>query len=312
MTGAVYPSPMNASSKFPTQTPLQRSSWLKFCLVGVLWGIPYLLIKVAIAPNAFTPVFLVFARVVIGSAILIPYSIRRGKLKDVRKYLGWIFIYALLEICGPWLLIGSAEQKIPSGLAGLLVATVPFWATILMAFLGDKTALAPKRLTGMAIGFIGVTLVVGLESIRGHQNIGAILMILLATLGYVAGPTLMSRKAPGLDGAAINAIAMAISAVLYLPLAIKDFPHHHISAHAIESVAALGIFPTAMAFALYFSVMADFGPARASLVTYPNTAIAVVLGIIFLNEPLTLGIVLGLPLVLVGSYFASRKPVAKN
>jgi drug/metabolite transporter (DMT)-like permease len=286
---------------------MSRKSWFNFCLVGLLWGLPYLLIKVAVAPGEFTPAFLVFARVVIGSAILIPYSLRKGTLTPALTHLRWIALYAVLEICGPWLLISTAETKITSGLAGLLVATAPFWATIIMSFLGDKTVWHSTRLAGLIIGFIGVAFVVGLESIRGHQNIGAIGMILIATVGYVSAPTIMSRKAPGINGAAINAIAMVITGIIYLPMAIKDFPTHRPSAHAIEAIIALGIFPTALAFALYFTVMADFGPARASLVTYPNTAIAVVLGIIFLHEPLTLGIMIGLPLVLVGSYYASRK-----
>ncbi len=286
---------------------MTRRSWLNFSMVGVLWGLPYLFIKVAVAPGELTPALLVFSRVVIGSLILIPYSIHRGTLRPALAYFPWIFLYALLEICGPWLLISTAETKIASGLSGLLVATVPFWATLLMALLGDKSVWHAKRLAGMVLGFVGVVLVVGLESIRGHQNIGAIIMVLIATLGYVSAPTIMHRKAPELDGAAINAVAMVITSILYLPVAIIQFPHHAISAHAIEATIALGIFPTALAFALYFKVMADFGPARASLVTYPNTALAVVLGIIFLHEPLTLGIILGLPLVLVGSYYASRK-----
>jgi drug/metabolite transporter (DMT)-like permease len=291
---------------------MSRRSWFNFCLVGVLWGLPYLLIKVAIAPGAFTPAFLVFARVLIGSAILIPYTARKGTLRPALKYYKWILLYAVLEICGPWLLISTAEVKITSGLAGLLVATVPFWATIMMSFLGDKSVWHSTRLAGLLIGFVGVSFVVGLESIRGHQNLGAIGMILIATLGYVSAPTIMSRKTPQLDGAAINAIAMVMSGAIYLPFALKDFPTHRPSAHAIEAVVALGIFPTALAFALYFTVMADFGPARASLVTYPNTAIAVVLGIIFLHEPLTIGIIVGLPLVLIGSYYASRKSKAKS
>lgn len=286
---------------------VKNRSWINFSLVGVLWGLPYLLIKVAIAPGEFTPAFLVFARVILGSAILIPYSIHKGTFGAVLKAFKWVFLYALIEICGPWILISTAETKITSGLSGLLVATAPFWASLLMSILGDKSVWHSSRLAGLVIGFLGIILVVGLEAFRGNQNIGAILMILLAAIGYVTAPTMMSRKAPNLNGAAINSVAMLITSVIYLPFGIKDFPRHLPSAHAIEAVLALGIFPTAMAFALYFVVMADFGPARASLVTYPNTAIAVVLGIIFLHEPITLGIVLGVPLILIGSYYASRK-----
>ena len=286
---------------------MSKASWFKFLIVGVLWGVPYLFIKVAVAPGEFTPAFLVFGRLVIGSALLLPLAIHRKTLFPALKELKWIAPYAIIEICLPWYFISSGERKITSGLAGLLVATVPFWASLVMAFNGDKTVWQAKRLAGMVIGFIGIILVVGIESLSGNQSLSAIIFILFSCVCYAIAPATLNVKIPRIDGTAINAIAMAISGVIYLPFAIVQFPTSMPSHNAIYSLIALGIFPTAMAFVLYFQVMKDLGPARSSMVTYPNTVFAVLLGIFFLHEKFTLGIGLGLPLVLIGSYYATRK-----
>jgi len=211
----------------------------------------------------------------------------------------------------PWVLITSAEQKIPSGLAGLLVATVPIWSSILASLSGDKTVWHSKRLGGMVIGFIGVLLVVGIESISSNQNPVAIGMILLASFCYATAVATVTRNIPEIDPIAINGLAMITTAVFYLPFAIFAMPHHSPSVKVIASQLALGIFPTALAFILFFRLLKEVGPARASLVTYLNTAFAVLLGVVILGEPLTLGIVAGLPLVLIGSYLAGRKSVTQ-
>ena len=157
------------------------------------------------------------------------------------------------------------------------------------------------------IGFTGLVLVVGIESLQGKQPILAIFALLVAAFGYALAPTLVNIKMPNVDGAAVNGLAMLITALIYLPVAIVQFPKHRPSVHAIESVIALGIFPTALCFVLFFKLLADVGPARASLVVYVNTTVAVILGVVVLHEKLTIGIVVGLPLVLIGSYFATRK-----
>ena len=159
----------------------------------------------------------------------------------------------------------------------------------------------------MAVGFLGVFLLVGIESFTGSSDPIAILMMLGASLGYSFAVIYITRNLPGVSGIAINGIAMVMSALFYLPATLILWPDHKISTGAIYSVIALGIFSTGIAFAVFFVVMADIGPARASLVTYMNTAFAVVLGVLVLSEPLTIGIIVGLPLVLIGSYLASRK-----
>lgn len=290
---------------------MNRRSWIYFWTIGTLWGLPYLFIRVAVAPGQFTPAFVVFSRVTIGAALLIPYAIQRSTFKPALKQLKWIAAYAALEMVGPWGFISQGETKLNSGLAALLIATVAIWATLLNGALGDKSVWHSTRLIGLTIGFVGICLVVGIESLQGKVNSGAILLLLLAAVGYAIAPTLVRYKIPDLDGAAVNGIAMLMTTVVYLPFVVAQWPSHHVRPNSIYSLIALGIFPTAICFVLFFKVLAEIGPARTSLVAYVNTGVAVLLGVIVLHEKLTVGIVVGLPLILVGSYFASRKPATR-
>jgi drug/metabolite transporter (DMT)-like permease len=287
---------------------MSRRGWGLFLLVGFLWGIPYLFIKVAVdSDSGFTPAIVVCLRTAIGAAILIPWSIHQKSLGAAIRGIKYVLPYAFLEMIGPWILIGTAEQKISSGLAGLLVASVPIWATIFASIQGDKSVWHHKRLFGLIIGFIGLVAVVGIESIKGSADPLSIGMILLASVGYAYAVMFVQNGLPGVSGVAINAVAMVVTSIFYLPFAVSQWPAHQIGASAIWAIIGLGVLSTGAAFAVFFTLTPIIGVARASLVTYLNTACAVVLGVIILGEPLTIGIVLGLPLVLIGSYFASRK-----
>ena len=289
---------------------MSRRGWFLFILVGFLWGVPYLFIKIAVDPeNGFSPAIVVFLRTAIGAVILIPLAIKQRQLGSAVRGYKYVAFYALLEMIGPWILIGTAEQKISSGLAGLLVASVPIWATIFASMRGDKTVWHHKRLIGIVIGFIGLIAVVGIESISGDADPLSIAMVLVASIGYSYAVMMVQGALPGVSGIAINAVAMTMTALLYLPWTIVQWPTHQISDGAIRAILGLGILSTGAAFAAFFTLASIIGVARGSLVTYLNTAFAVVLGVVILKEPLTVGIILGLPLVLIGSYFASRKPV---
>jgi drug/metabolite transporter (DMT)-like permease len=286
---------------------LSRRSLTLFLFVGFLWGIPYMFMKVAV--DTFSPSVIVFGRVIIGASILIPIALKQGTVREILK--GWKYVlpYACAEMIGPWYLISSAEAEISSGLAGLLVATVPIWATVFASINGDKTVWHNTRLFGLVFGFAGLVALVGIESITGNSSIKAISMVLIASILYAYAVNMITAKLPGVSGIALNGVAMGIAAVFFAPFAIKQWPSSAIPTNAVWSIIGLGVLCTALAFVLFFIVMTDIGPARASLVTYINTAFAVVLGVLILSEPLTLGIMVGLPMVLVGSYFASRKPV---
>jgi len=284
---------------------LTKVGWGRFALVGFLWGTPYLFIKVAV--EEISPSTIIFFRVLIGALVLFPLALMQKNIAIPRKYWHIVFIYTVAELIGPWFLITHAEQKISSGLAGLLVATVPIWAAIFASLNGDHTVWHKSRVFGLAIGFVGVVAVVGIESISGRQDLKSIGMVILAAIGYAYAVNMINRKIPHVSGIALNAWAMIITTIVYFPFAITHWPRQTPSVQAIASVASLGVFCTAIAFILFFKLLAEVGPPRASLITYLNTAVAVLLGVILLGEPLTLGILLGLPLVLIGSYFASRK-----
>lgn len=288
---------------------MSRRGWFLFILVGFLWGVPYLFIKIAVDPdNGFSPAALVCLRTAIGAAILIPLAMRQGQLGAAIRGIKYVAPYALLEMIGPWILIGTAEQKISSGLAGLLIASVPIWATIFASMRGDKTVWHHMRLLGIVVGFVGLIAVVGFESIKGSSDPISIAMVLVAAIGYSYAVMMVQGALPHVSGIAINAVAMAITAIFYLPLTIIQWPTHEISTEAIGAIIGLGVLSTGAAFVAFFALAAIIGVARGSLVTYLNTAFAVVLGVIILDEPFTTGMAIGLPLVLIGSYFASRKP----
>jgi drug/metabolite transporter (DMT)-like permease len=287
---------------------MSRKSALTFALVGFLWGIPYLFIKVAVDKDTgYAPAIVVFGRVLIGAMILLPLALKDRSIFAALRGIKYVAFYALLEMVIPWILIGTAEQKISSGLAGLLIASVPIWSNLITYFQGDKDALKANRILGIGIGFIGVVLIVGIETFTGTSDPLSILMVIVAAIAYAYAIIMIRNKLPDVSGIAINAVAMALTAIFYLPFTIAFWPDHTVSREATYSVIALGIFSTGIAFAFFFTLIADIGPTRASMVTYWNTAIAVVLGVLILSEPLTAGISIGLPLVMLGSWLVNRR-----
>jgi drug/metabolite transporter (DMT)-like permease len=251
---------------------------------------------------------IVFSRLAIGAALLIPLALRENSKSPIKPYLKYILFYAFLEMIVPWTLITSAQRDLSSGVVALLVATVPIWATLFAHHTGDSTAAHRVRIFGIVIGLIGIVLIVGIESFSDFGNTLALLQVLIAAASYAWAVNMVTRKVVGVSGLTINGIAMFASSILFAPFALTDLPDQSPSLNAVLATLGLGILCSGIAFWVFFIVLDEIGPARASLVVYPNTAVAVVLGIILLGEPITLAIAIGLPLVLIGSYFASRKP----
>lgn len=287
---------------------MSRKGWALFGLVGVLWGVPYLFMKVAVEELA-TPV-IVFSRLFIGAVVLIPLALHQKAIRPALKYWPYIALYAILEMVIPWTLITNAQKELSSGVVALLVATVPIWATLFAHHTGDSTAAHRTRILGIAIGLVGITFLVGFETLNDVGNIRSLIQVLIASVSYAYAVNMITRKTPGISGIAINGLAMLLSTAIFAPFALTHLPTASPSTHAVLATVGLGVICTAFAFWIFFLVLDEIGAARASLVVYPNTAVAVVLGIFLLDEKITLAIAIGLPLVLVGSYFASRKPEA--
>jgi drug/metabolite transporter (DMT)-like permease len=285
---------------------MSRKGWALFALVGVLWGVPYLFMKVAVDELA-TPV-IVFARLFIGAVVLIPLALSQKAIRSALPFWPYIALYAILEMVIPWSLITNAQKDLSSGVVALLVATVPIWATLFAHHTGDSTAAHRTRIFGIAIGLVGIAFLVGFETLNDVGNIRALVQVLIASVSYAYAVNMITRKAPGVSGIAINGLAMLLSTLIFAPFALTHLPTEAPSSNAVLATIGLGVICTAFAFWVFFLVLDEIGAARASLVVYPNTAVAVILGIFFLDEKITLAIGIGLPLVLIGSYFASRKP----
>lgn len=276
--------------------------------MSVIWGVPYLLIKVAV--GEVSPVMVVFARCAIGAALLLPWTIRRGQLRPALRHWRWLLLFTVLEMAGPWLLLSYAEQSLSSSLTGLLVAGVPFVAAVAARLTGEEDRLTPVRLLGLGVGVVGIAVLLGLD-VEGAQ-LWPIVAVGAVVVGYATAPMIVTTKLPDVPGVAAAAIALTVTAVVYAPFALPRLDEvGGASGEALLSLLALGVVCTAVALALFFALIREVGPQRALVITFVNPAVAVLLGVLLLDEPFTLGIALGLPLVLAGCVLATRRsPVA--
>jgi drug/metabolite transporter (DMT)-like permease len=279
-----------------------RRSWVLFGAMCVIWGLPYLLIRVAV--RDLTPATVVFARTGIAALLLMPVAMWRGMLPSLRGHWPWLLAFTLVELTLPWYLLTSAEQHLDSSLAGLLVAAVPLFGVLLGRLAGDHEPVSRRRLSGLLIGIAGVAALVGLQ--LGDIDMVAVVQVLLVAVGYAAGPLVLSRRLSDLPSIAVVATSLTITAVVYAPFALTSHPTH-VSAEVVWSVLTLAIVCTALAFLVFFALIADIGPVRATVITYVNPAVAIALGVIVLGEPLTAGMIVGFPLVIIGSVFATTR-----
>ena len=274
-------------------------------MAGVFWGLPYFFI--AIALESFSTPSVVFARTFLGALVLIPYAALTGGLKPALKAWPYVLIFAVVEMVGPWFLVTEALKGISSGLTGLMVGTVPFFVVAILAiFLKDRKALQPRPLIGMVIGFIGVAVLVGIDSIAGAVEPIFVLMVIAAAIGYAIAPIVANIKLSDVPSAGVIGLSMVIVAAIYAPFSVPNIGTELAAAsfNAIGSLVVLGLVCSAAAFVIFFKLIKEVGPAKASLITYLNTAVALTLGTLFLSEPVTTGLLVGLPLIAVGLYLS--------
>jgi drug/metabolite transporter (DMT)-like permease len=275
-----------------------------FLAMSVIWGIPYLLIKVAV--GELSPVVVVFGRCVIGAALLLPWTVAKGQLRPALRHWKPLLAFTVLEMTGPWLLLSYAEQHLSSSLTGLLVATVPFAAALAGRLAGGDERLTAVRLAGMGLGVVGIAVLLGLDV--GGAQLLPLLAVAGTVVGYATAPLVVSTRLPEVPGTAASAIALTLTAVVYAPFAGPRLGDAAAApASALEAVATLGVVCTALALAVFFQLIREVGPQRALVITFVNPAVAVVLGVLLLDEQFTLGVALGLPLVLAGCVLATRR-----
>jgi drug/metabolite transporter (DMT)-like permease len=281
---------------------MSRRGWLLFGAMSLIWGIPYLFIKIAL--EGVSAPFLVFARTLIAAAILLPLALRRGMIRPALRSWRPLLAFAVLEIGGPWLLLNDAEQHISSSLAGLLIAAVPLISTVVTWRLGDHSALEPTRLLGLLVGICGVAAVVGLDV--GETSWVRMAEVLAVAVGYAIAPIIADRKLRDVPTLAVISLSLTGVAIAYLPAALFTHPHGWPHANVVGAILTLGLVCTASAFLLFFALIAEAGPVRSTVITFINPAVAVLLGMAVLGERFTAGVAVGFPLVLAGSWLSTR------
>lgn len=285
---------------------MSRRGWLLFAAMGLIWGVPYLLIKVAVADLG--PALLVLLRTALAAALLLPVAAVRGELRPVLRNWRWLAVFTAIELAVPWLLLAHAEQRLSSSLAGLLVAAVPLVGALLGWLTGGER-LGARRLAGLFVGLVGVAALVGTD-LHG-DDVGALVEMAVVVVCYAVGPFILARHLADLPGLGVIAVSLAGTALLYLPIAAFRLPRQPPSPTVVGAVVLLAVLCTALAFVLFFALIAEVGPVRSTVITYVNPAVAVTLGVVLLDEPFTMGIAVGFALVLVGSVLATRRsPVA--
>ena len=285
---------------------MSARAWTLFILSSVIWGVPYLFIKVAVDAGV-APAFVAWSRIALAALLLVPLAWHRGALRGLRGR--WLAIvgYATSEAAIPFVLIAVGERFITSSLAAILVATMPLMVAILSSRLSPSDRPTGWRLVGLLIGFGGVLALLGIDVAGKPSELLGAAMVLLATLGYSIAPLIVDRYLADLDPLGPVAASLTVAAFALLPAAILAPPRHMPSVAALASIAILGVICTAIGLLVFFRLIAEAGPSRASVITYLNPLVAVVIGVLALSEHLGVASIVGLLLILGGSWLSTHR-----
>jgi drug/metabolite transporter (DMT)-like permease len=286
---------------------MSRRGLLLFGAMCLLWGIPYLLIRVAV--RELSPAFLVFARTGLGALILLPLAAQRGQLRVLRPHWRAVLLFAGVEIAVTWLLLSRAEERLTSSLTGLLIAGVPLAAALYSVSTGGSHRLDRRSWIGLLVGILGVAALVGLDF--GRVGVVPLLEMSVVVLGYTAGPQVLTRYLSGLPGLGVIAASLTATALVYAPFAAFEIPSH-VRLDVAASVVGLAVICTALAFVLFFDLIAEVGPVRATVITYVNPVVAAVLGVALLGERFTVGMGVGFALVLAGCVLVTARRASEQ
>lgn len=281
---------------------MSRRGWVLLGTLGVIWGTPYLFIKIAVEAGV-SPALVVLARTAIGAVVLLPFALRGSGFRALRGRWPAVVLFALLEVVGPWLLFPSAEQTLNSSTVGLLVATVPILSVVVGRFAGDRLPVGGVRWAGLAVAFSGVLVLTGPGLRSGHG--WAVAQVMLAVVGYAVAPVVAERALQGVPTTVVTVATLLLASAVYAPVVALTGPHAVPAGAAVGALVLLGLLCTAAAFLLFFRLIAEVGGPRATLVAYLNPVVAVLLGAAVLGEPLSASVLLATVLILGGSALAA-------
>ncbi len=287
--------------------PVTKRGWLLFSAMAFIWGIPYFLIRVAV--KQLDPAVVVFGRTSLAAAVLLVLAHRADAIRPALRRWRPVFLFAIMEMAIPWILLATAEQHLASGLTALIIAAVPIVGTIAAFVLGDRNALRFVRIIGIAFGLSGVALLVGRDLTSDEAPPWwSVAMVLVVVVCYATAPFLADRRLSDVPSLGVIAVSLSIVTMIYAPIAAASLPAHAPSINAILAVLGLAFICTGLAFVVFFALIDEVGPARAGLITFANPVVAVALGAVFLDEIITAATVVGFLLVMAGCWLATRPP----
>jgi drug/metabolite transporter (DMT)-like permease len=286
------------------QQSVTRRGWFLFVSMCVIWGVPYLFIRIAV--RELSPATLVFARTALSALLLLPLAARHDALRPLLRHWRPLLLFAAIEIAAPWWLLSHAEETLSSSMTALLIAGVPLIGAVVALTSGKRERLGGPATAGLLIGIAGVAVLVGFDT--GGAGIAPMAEVGLVAVCYAVGPAILDRSLAHLPALGVIAASLGLCTVAYAPVAAAQLPASMPSGEVLASVAVLAFLCTALAFVLFFELIATVGPVRGMVTTYVNPAVAALLGVAFLDERFTPGMGLGLVLILAGSILAARKP----
>jgi drug/metabolite transporter (DMT)-like permease len=277
--------------------------WALFAAVSVIWGMPYLFIKIAV--EEVSPSVMAWSRLTLAALVLLPVAWRLGALRGLGERWRILTAFAAVEMAVPWPLLGFGEVHVSSSLAAILIATVPLFVALLATRFDHAERPTRTRLLGMLIGLAGVVALVGIDIGSQRDELLGALAILVVAFLYAIGPMIVKRRLSDVDPLGPVAASLGIAALLVTPFALADVPDSVPSADTLASLVVLGLLCSALAFLFFFRLIAEIGPGRATVITYINPVVALALGVAVLDESVTTGVAVGLLLILAGSWLST-------
>ncbi len=277
-----------------------------FVALCLIWGMPYLMVRIAV--RELEPSTLVFFRTLLAAVTLTPFVLRAGGVRDLLTHWPWVLAFTFLEMSLPWLLIATAEQRLTSSLAGLLIGAMPLIGVGLYRVMGERYDFDARHVAGLACGLAGIVALVGVNV--GNGDLVGVVMLLIVDLCWAIAPIVVVKRLGGLSGVSVAMVALWVNTIAFAPLAAAGWPES-VSRDTVIAVVILAVLCTALAMVIYMALLREVGPSRSAIITYVNPLVAVLLGVVILSEPITLGIAIATPLILIGSVLAtapSMKP----
>ena len=281
-------------------------AWAAFWALGIIWGVPYFFIRIAV--QEISPFVVAWSRLTIAALILLPIAWHRGALRPLRTHMVAICVFAAVEFIVPFSAISFGERWISSSITGILIAGAPLTVLLMARFLGMDERLGPRRVIGLALGLCGVVALVGFGTVSGPLGWVGVGCMVLATIGYAAGPLIIQRYLHGLDSIGPIAASLSVASLVLLLPAAATWPERWPSSAALTSIVVLGVLCSAMAMLLMFYLVRAAGASRALIITYVNPAVATLLGVGVLHEHLGSGGVTAFVVILIGSFLSTHQP----